>query len=75
MAVVRVVGVDAGGRGGDGSFPGEEGAEEEVLHDGELAEDLREVHLDEARVDFVPGLDLFARALQVRSALSAKRRV
>lgn len=30
-----------------------------MLHDGELAENLGEIHLDEARVDLVPGLDLF----------------
>lgn len=31
-----------------------------MLHHRELAENLGEVHLDEARVDLVPGLDLFS---------------
>ncbi len=60
VAIVGIVRVQhVGRRCRQGAFPREEGAEEEVLHNGEFAEDLSKVHLDEARVDLVPGLDLF----------------
>jgi len=42
-------------------FPGEDGGltgDPEVLHDGELGEDLALHHLDEARVDLGPALDV-----------------
>ena len=58
VAAVRVVRVRARAHRHDGAIVREEGAEEEVLHHRELAEHLREVHLDHARVDLVPRLDL-----------------
>ena len=41
-----------------GPVPGEDGAEEEVLYNGELAQYLSAVHLEHSTVHFVPGLDL-----------------
>jgi hypothetical protein len=42
----------------EGSVVYEDGAEKEVLHHGQFAKDLREVHLLHTCVDFVPCFDL-----------------
>ena len=43
------------------AFPWEEGAKQEVLHDGQLAQHFSLVHLDHTRIDLVPRLDLRTR--------------
>ena len=59
VAPVRISGARRAERGfGKGAIPGEQRAEEEVLHNGKLAEDFGEEHLVQTRVDFIPGLDL-----------------
>ena len=58
VPAVRIVRARAHAHGYGRAVVREEGAEQEVLHHRELAEHLREVHLDHARVDLVPRLDL-----------------